>query len=394
MKPRNRSLPRLGGMALTLAMLLAACGSPKATRATSTTSPGGTPTSTVTGTVTGTVTATASSPPGASPAAHPSSPSPSGAHAASPAPTRAATIAPRTTTAAPPAPAHTTPAPVVTTAAPPVAAGLPHFSHVVVIVMENEEYSSIIGNSSAPYINSLANQGALATQYYAISHPSLPNYLALSGGSTFGISSDCNPGPGGLATGPSLADQLHGAGISWKAYMEDRPPTCAQAQSDSGNYAVRHDPFMYYPNDVANLCGNVVPATQLSTDIASGQLPQFSWLTPNVCDDMHDPCGGDEIAHGDAYLKSVVPQILGALGPNGALFITFDEGTSNLGGGQAGAAGGQVTFIAAGPAVRGGYKSSVHYDHYSLLGTIEAAWGLPRLGGAAGATTMNDLFTG
>jgi acid phosphatase len=245
--------------------------------------------------------------------------------------------------------------------------------------MENEEYSSIIGNVGAPYLNGLAAAGASATQYSAVSHPSLPNYLALTGGSTFGVTDDCNPGPT-CAGGTNVVEEMATAGISWKAYMDDMPSPCAMA--DSGLYAVRHNPFVYYANVVAGSCGNVVPGTQLRSDIAAGALPAFSWLTPNLCNDMHD-CS---VATGDMYLAGIVPQLLGAVGPSGAVFVVWDEGTSNLHG------GGQVTMVAAGPGVKKGYRSPVPYDHYSLLRTIEDAWGLPRLGNSSGATAMSDLF--
>jgi hypothetical protein len=362
----HRTRPRPGATLLLLTFLAAACGAAKPAAKQASPSGAG---------VTSTATATATAIPG------------SGV---------AATVTPSPTPARPsPTPVRTAaaPAPVVTSAAPPagIPAGIPNFSHVVVIVMENEEYASVIGNPSAPYLNSLAAQGALATNYYAVSHPSLPNYLALSGGSTFGVSSDCNPGSGCQGNGSSIADQLQAAHISWKAYMENLP--ACPAQSDAGKYAVRHDPFVYYPQDVQYCGSKIVPATQLSADIASGQLPQFAWLTPNVCDDMHDSCSRSQIAYGDSYLKGVVPQILNALGPDGAVFITFDEGTSDQGGGLAGAAGGNVVMIAAGSAVRAGYRSSAQYDHYSLLATIESAWGLPRLNNAASAPLMTDLFS-
>ena len=265
--------------------------------------------------------------------------------------------------------------------------GLPDFSHIVVIVMENEPETAIIGNPDAPYLNALAKTGALATRYYAVSHPSLPNYLALVGGSTFGVTSDCSPGPGCTATDPGLADQLQAAGISWKAYMQSMPKPCDQAAS--GDYAVKHDPFVYFRSVVTTMCGNVVPAGQLTTDLADGSLPRFAWLSPNLCNDMHD-CS---VRTGDSYLAGIVPQILRALGPNGVLLVTFDEGTTDAGGGQAGAAGGQVALIAAGPAARTGVRSSAAYDHYSLLRTIEDAWGLPPLRSAGGAAPMTDLFS-
>lgn len=254
--------------------------------------------------------------------------------------------------------------------------------------MENEAETAIIGNPAAPYLNTLARGGALATRYFAITHPSLPNYLALVGGSTFGVSSDCGPGPGCSATSPGLADQLQAAGISWKAYMQSMPKNCDQAPS--ANYAVKHDPFVYFRSVVTSMCANVVPATQLTTDLANGALPRFAWLSPNLCNDMHD-CS---VRTGDSYLAGIVPQILRALGSNGVLFVTFDEGTTDAGGGQAGAAGGQVALIAAGPAIAQGVRSQTPYDHYSLLRTIEDAWGLPPLRSAAGAAPMTDLFSG
>jgi len=373
--PTDRATLRRAPALLTaLGLVLAACGSshPKAT---------GTPSTRTT--LTPTATAAAAASPSSSPAVSPT-PSPAPGH--SPTPAHTAAVAPTSA-----APARTT-APPTTAAAP--ASGLPNFSHVVVIVMENEEYSSVIGASDAPYINSLANQGALLTNYYGVSHPSLPNYLALTGGSTFGVSSDCSPASDCQGSGQSIADQLQSAGISWKAYLEDMPacPAQSDAGSDPTAYVVHHNPFVYYPADVGYCGSKIVPASQLSSDIASGSLPRFAWLTPNMCDDMHDDCGGDAIANGDKYLSGVVPQLLGALGPDGVVFITFDEGDSNKGGGLSGAAGGQVVTIAAGSAVKAGFKSPTAYDHYSLLGTIEAAWGLPRLRNAASAPLMTDLF--
>ena len=252
--------------------------------------------------------------------------------------------------------------------------------------MENKEYGSIIGNPDAPYINGLAAAGALATQYYAVSHPSLPNYLALTGGSTFGVSSDCKPSPSCSVNGPGIVDELQAAGKSWKGYMEDLPSACAT--SNGGQYAVKHNPFVYYNKVVANWCDHVVPAGQLQTDLAAGQLPAFSWLTPNLCNDMHD-CS---VKTGDGYLAGVLPKVLDALGGSGVLFLVWDEGKTSLGGGLPNAAGGQVTMIAAGPAAKKGYRSSVAMNHYSLLRTIQDAWGLAPLNESVGASPMTDLF--
>ncbi len=249
-------------------------------------------------------------------------------------------------------------------------------AHIAVILMENEEYRSIIGSSSTPYINSLARRYALATAMYAISHPSLPNYLALTGGSTFGVSSDCT----GCAVGAtSLVDQLSQARISWKAYMENLPSRCFTG-AGAGDYAKKHDPFVYYTrvtHDPAR-CANVVSLSQLYTDERAHALPRFIWITPNLCHDMHD-CS---TATGDRFLAALVPGLLHALGPNGLLFLTWDEGSSGAGCCRL-ASGGHITTIAAGGAARSGARMRTPTDHYSLLQTIEDVLGLPRMRGAA-----------
>jgi hypothetical protein len=239
--------------------------------------------------------------------------------------------------------------------------------------MENEEASSVIGNHAAPYINRLTRAGALATSSYAVTHPSLPNYLALTGGSTFGIESDCTDCHVGAR---NLVDELEAAGISWKAYMQDMPGPCFTGAS-SGLYAKKHDPFIYYDDIRLNpkRCANVVPGAQLDKDLAAGALPRFAWITPNMCNDMHD-C---DVATGDRYLAGLVPRLIGAVGPSGAVFLTWDEGASDSGCCSV-AAGGRIVTIAAGGAVRRHARAAIRYDHYSLLRTIEDAWRLPELG--------------
>src|SRR3954471_15040186 len=163
-----------------------------------------------------------------------------------------------------------------------------HISRVVVIVMENQELSDVIGNPDAPYTNRLARRYGLATSYYAVAHPSLPNYLALTGGSTFGIDTDCTSCS---VRATNLVDQFEQAGVSWKAYMEDMPEPCYMGAS-AGGYAKRHNPFMYY-EDIASRqtrCSRIVPYTELHTDLRRGQMPRFSWISPNLCNDTHD-CG-------------------------------------------------------------------------------------------------------
>jgi phosphatidylinositol-3-phosphatase len=250
-------------------------------------------------------------------------------------------------------------------------------SRVAVIVMENQEYGGVIGSAAAPFINGLARCYALALRMYAVTHPSLPNYLALTGGSTFRINSDCTACSVRGAT--SLVDQLERDHISWRAYMEDLPHPCFTG-AGAGEYAKKHDPFVYYTRVVNNpsWCGRVVPLTDLGADERDGALPRFIWITPNLCHDMHD-CS---VATGDRFLSSLVPPLLRSLGAHGVLFITWDEGTSNSGCCRV-ASGGHIATIVAGPGAKRGGRLNTPTDHYSLLQTVEDLLGLPRLRAAA-----------
>jgi hypothetical protein len=263
---------------------------------------------------------------------------------------------------------------------------MPRFSRVVIIVLENKEYDVVIGSNRAPYLNSLANSYALATQFYAVTHPSLPNYIAMTSGGLNGITSNCT---NCHTSAPNLVTQMERAGISWKGYMEDLPEPCSNvAQSSDGMYAKKHNPFMYY-DDITNnpsRCNKVVPLTQLDADIHNGELPRFVWVTPNMCHDMHD-C---KVSEGDAWMSKFVPKLLRTLGPRGLLVVTFDEGNSNAGCcSGSGAAGGRIATILAGPAAKAHTRSSVHMTLYSLLRTIEDSWRLPRLGRAGCACTVD-----
>ncbi len=243
---------------------------------------------------------------------------------------------------------------------------------VAVIVMENHSYGQIIGNAQAPYINDLARRYALATSYVAVTHPSLPNYLALTGGSTFGIRTDCTTC---YVRSSNLVDGLEARRVSWKAYMETMPSACFTGPS-SGRYAKKHDPFMYFDDIRTNpaRCNNVVPLDEL--DLA--RLPDFTWITPDQCHDMHS-CS---VATGDAFLRRTVPGLLRALGPKGVLFITFDEGKSDQ----------RVVTIVSGDGVKPG-RYSAPFNHYSLLRTVEERFGVtPLTGNAASATSMSALL--
>lgn len=274
------------------------------------------------------------------------------------------------------------------TAPPPSAPAAPArttASHVVVIVMENKEYAQVIGSSSAPYVNALARRYAVATRSYGIRHPSLPNYLALTGGSTFGVTSDCTDCQQGAT---SIVDQLEASGLSWKAYMGGMPGACFKGAS-SGQYAKKHNPFMYYRPVADNpaRCSKDVPESRLASDLRAGRLPAFAFLSPGLCDDSHD-C---PVSTGDAYLARVVPPILHALGPRGFLVLTWDEGSSNAGC-CGGASGGHIATLIAGPGVKRGARFATPATHYSTLRTIEDSLGLPRLRGAASAGSLGAAF--
>lgn len=260
--------------------------------------------------------------------------------------------------------------------------------HIAVLVMENAEYGSVIGAPGGGYITALAHRYGLATQDYAISHPSLPNYLALTGGRTFGITSDCTDCtvPGG-----GLAGQLQAHRISWLAYMENYPRPCFQGGS-AGEYAKKHDPFLYYRKLAGQAaCHHVLPFTALHMAIRMDALPQFTWITPNLCHDMHD-CS---LQTGNAFLRSLLPGLLRALGPHGLLFLTWDEGSTDSGCCRL-ARGGHVALIVAGRGARAHAVMKTPVDHYSVLQTVEDLFHLRRLAGAACGCTpsLQSLLAG
>jgi phospholipase C len=237
---------------------------------------------------------------------------------------------------------------------------------VFVIVMENKSYDEALRGS---YTASLASQYALATNYHAVSHPSEPNYLALTSGSTWGATDDgyrMLP-PGGI--GKQLAD----GGLSWRAYMEGFGSNCLR---DQYPYALKHDPFPFYGGS----CAGVASTDALAGDLA-GSTPRFAWISPGLCNDTHD-CA---IATGDRWLSEVVPQITNssAWRAGGVLFLTWDE--------DDGSAQNRVATLVIAPNLKQ-HQSARPYTHYSLLATVEDRLGLGRLGAAAGATPMDDLL--
>lgn len=270
---------------------------------------------------------------------------------------------------------------LTTAASAPTAA--PAFSHVFLIVMENHEYSQIIGNSQAPYINSLASTYGLATNYTAVSHPSEPNYLALWSGSTQGVLDD------GVYnfTAPTLGSQLETAGKGWDVAAQNVPGNCFIGASasggidGSGTYVRKHEPAISFTavSSDPTRCARITNFTSFSTKLGS-----LWFIVPNMCNDMHD-CS---VATGDNFLRGFVPKILNShdYRRGGLLVITFDEGTTATGG------GGKVATIVISPTGKRAFKSTLAYNHYSLLRTIENGLGVPCLANSCSAVAMDDFW--
>ena len=252
---------------------------------------------------------------------------------------------------------------------------IPDFSHIVIVIFENKEFDKVIGNPQMPVYNRLAREYTLLSSHYAVAHPSLPNYIALVSGDTFGIDSDCRDC---FVNAPSLPDLIEQSGRTWKTYQEDMPAPCFLG--NKGDYAQKHNPFVYFDPirlDAARCERSVVPLAELDVDLEAGTLPDFIFISPNLCHDSHD-CGLDV---SDQWLDGLLKKLLPALDATGEPYLvalTFDEG--NRSGSCCGLpeqAGGRVATVLLSPQARSGFQDETPYSHYSLLKTISAAWGLP-----------------
>jgi phosphatidylinositol-3-phosphatase len=267
----------------------------------------------------------------------------------------------------------------------------PTYTHVIWVLMENHSYNTIIGSSQAPYINSLARACGLATNYHNISHPSLPNYVGMTSGLGYAalqkFKPDCNPSSGCS----TAAASIFGQDETWKAYEETMPSNCYPV--NSGEYAVRHNPPPYF-SSLQGCSKFDVPYTQLASDLAAKQLPAFSFITPNVINDMHD----GTIADGDKWLAANLPAIFNSpqyRNGSTAVFLTWDEGeggTAQNCATNTTDVGCHVATIVISPSTKPGTKSGTLFNHYSLLGTAEQLLGLPKLGLAASNKTMTSAF--
>src|ERR1700733_3478716 len=271
---------------------------------------------------------------------------------------------------------------------------------VFLILMENHNWSSIKGNASAPYINgTLLPMGSHAEAYMNPpgNHPSEPNYIWLESGSNLGVTNDNPPSSNHQSTTAPLSTLLDAAGVSWKSYAEGiTGSTCPL--TTSGLYAPKHVPFVFF-DDVTNTNSStsqkciqhIRPYSELATDLTQGSVARYNFITPDLCDDMHNSTGcasTDSVKNGDGWLARELPKILAsnAYTTGGAVFITWDESE-----------GGDVPIgmIVLSPNAKGhGYSNSIAYTHSSTLRTVQEIFGAtPLLRDAANASDLSDLFT-
>lgn len=269
---------------------------------------------------------------------------------------------------------------------------------VFVIVLENHSFQQVIGNPNLPNFNRLAKTYGLATHYYGVAHPSLPNYVALIAGDTFGSHSD---NPAQRFQGPTLAGQLEAKGLSWRAYLETLP-AAGFSGAYGGNpvlYAKKHNPFLLFPAIAADpaLRDKVVGLEALGPDLQNNRLPTLAFIVPNLCHDLHGapscPSGPALDQAGDAFLGQLVQSIMAskAWAGNAAIILTFDEGEGGTAPSPLEVGGRVATVVIARQGARG-RVSSTPYNHYSLLRTLEDGWGLAPLGHAAQARPMLEFF--
>jgi len=255
---------------------------------------------------------------------------------------------------------------------------VPAFAHAIVVVFENKESPSVFGSRAAPTFNAYAGRYARLTRDYGVTHPSLPNYIALVSGSTHGITSNCTDC---VVDEQSLADTLEAAGRTWKTYAEGLPSR-GFTGARSGRYVKKHNPFLYFRAvaSSAQRYARVVPLRELAADLRAETLPDFALVVPDLCNSMHD-C---RVSVGDAWLRRTAPPLLKL--DNTAVFVLFDEGRSSVRG------GGHIPALVLGTAVRPRSQFRAVTSHYGALRTIEEAWSLPLLGQSAHAKPITGIW--
>src|SRR5438094_1184541 len=269
---------------------------------------------------------------------------------------------------------------------------LPAFGHVVIVPLENHSYSQVVGSSSMPYLNSLISKYGLATNYTANTHPSIGNYFMLTTGQVL-TNNDSETPSSFPVSANNVVRELVAAGKTWKAYAESLPSVgylVGDTRSGGGQYYVRHVPIAYL-TDVKNSSTqqqNLVPFTHFASDLAAGNLPNYSFITPNGCNDGHD-CG---LSTADNWLKSNIDPLIknAAFQKDGLLIVVFDEsGSDNTNG------GGRVVCVLISPASsKVAFQSTTLYQHPSVLRLTLEGLGVKNLPGAAvSAPPMWEFFT-
>jgi phosphatidylinositol-3-phosphatase len=259
----------------------------------------------------------------------------------------------------------------------------PVSTRVFLLVEENHSFSDVIGNSAMPYLNGLATQYALGTQYYADAHPSIPNYFMLTTGRFESLNNDFS----GTVSDDNVVRELVKASKTWRSYAESLPKT-GYTGGDVYPYFKHHDPFVYFSDVVGTAqANNVVPFSQFSSDLGSDILPDFSFIVPNVLDDAHD----GTLPAADQWLSTNIDPLIksSAFQSGGILIIVFDEGDlSDLSHG-----GGHVPFVIVGSKVKGAFRSSTFYQHQSTLRLVLSTLGINSFpGAAASAPDMGEFF--
>lgn len=278
------------------------------------------------------------------------------------------------------------------TSTPPPSGGSAKATHVVLVVLENQNYADVVGSANAPYLNSLMAQGTLATNYYANTHPSIGNYFMMTAGNLVTNDDEYT----GTVSPPEIVSALTGAGKSWRVYAEGIP-AAGYTGSDAGAYLKRHDPLSYFTDvEGTAAAGNIVLFSQLATD-ATDPLANFAMIVGNIYDVGHN-CAptvmtcttGVELAQADTWLSTTLPLILNnaSFQASGLLAVTFDESaTDNTNG------GGQVATVLLGTNVKSGYQATGLYQHQSLLRLMLEAQGVSALpNGAATAPSMDEIW--
>jgi hypothetical protein len=276
--------------------------------------------------------------------------------------------------------------------------GIPQFSHVFIVLEENHSFTDVIGSPNMPYLNGLATANSLATQYYADAHPSLPNYFELTVGAGTSITGTSGDSFSGVVTQDNVVRALTAAGKTWKSYAESLP-SVGYLGGDSGPYLQHHNPVVYF-SDVQNSsaqASNVVPFTELATDIKNDALPDYAFIVPNVNDDAHNcPAGmttctdAQMLAAADQWLSAnISPLLASAAFKNSLLIIVFDEAEDT----DTTHGGGHVPAVLVSPLVHAGYQSTTLYQHESTLRLMMEGLGVTDLPGAAAtAPDMTEFF--